>query len=221
MGLVQSNIKRLYAYSTISHLGYMLLSLLIYKLESLVAFSFYLIQYSISNLNAFMILILIGYNKYIKIFNNSLNNTINDNKQISENSPVQYLSQLKGYLYENPILCISFCFTLLSFIGIPPLVGFFGKQAVLSAALKNKYVFITLVAIITSAISAAFYLKIIKIMTFNKTINEKEYTNKNITISNSYSIIVSIITLLMLTFMLYMQNTILLFNSISLSMFNI
>ena len=65
LGLNQSRIKRLYAYSTISHLGFMLLALSINSIESIQAFIFYIMQYSITNLNAFIILIAAGYSLYI------------------------------------------------------------------------------------------------------------------------------------------------------------
>ena len=58
------------------------------------------------------------------------------------NSPIQLISQLKGYFYINPVLAISLAITIFSFVGIPPLIGFFGKQMVLSAALDNGYVFL-------------------------------------------------------------------------------
>ena len=64
VGLTQFRIKRLFAYSTISHVGFILLALSIYSVESTQAFIFYLIQYSICNLNIFIILITIGFSLY-------------------------------------------------------------------------------------------------------------------------------------------------------------
>lgn len=64
VGLTQSRIKRLYAFSTISHVGFILLGLSIHSVESTQAFMFYLMQYSVSNLNAFMLIIAIGYSFY-------------------------------------------------------------------------------------------------------------------------------------------------------------
>jgi NADH-ubiquinone oxidoreductase chain 2 len=78
------------------------------------------------------------------------------------NSPVQLISQLRGYFYINPYLALSLTITIFSFAGIPPLIGFFAKQMVLSAALDNGYVFLTLVAILTSVIGAIYYLNVIK-----------------------------------------------------------
>lgn len=162
LGLTQFRIKRLYAYSTISHVGFILLSLSVCSVESIQGFLFYLIQYSLSNLNAFIILLTIGYSLFFY--------TNDKDKFITEknNSPVQLIKQIKGYYYINPFLSLSLSISLFSFAGVPPLVGFFAKQNVFSSALDNGYVFITLIAILTSVISAAYYLAVIKIMFFEK-----------------------------------------------------
>jgi len=164
LGLTQIRIKRLFAYSTISHVGFILLALSINSIESIQAFIFYLMQYSISNLNAFIILISIGFSLLYYV-----NNT-NEYKELSEKeySPIQLISQLKGYFYINPVLALSLTITIFSFVGIPPLIGFFAKQMVLSAALDSGYVFLALVAILTSVISAVYYLNIIKQVFFDK-----------------------------------------------------
>jgi len=78
------------------------------------------------------------------------------------NSPVQLINQIKGYFYINPFLAISLAITLFSFVGIPPLIGFFAKQMVLSAALDAGYVFMSIIAILTSVIGAVYYLNLIK-----------------------------------------------------------
>lgn len=230
LGLTQFRIKRLYAYSTISHLGFMLLAISINSIESIESFIFYLIQYSISNLNAFIILIAIGYSLY---YYNDKN--INHNNLIDKNnSPIQFISQLKGYFHINSILALSLAITLFSFAGIPPLMGFFAKQMVFFAALQEGFVFITLIGVLTSVISAVYYLFIVKTMFFdnhsyiyyNKIQNikipafilkkeklvKKIYFNSQFALSNSFSLVISILTLIILLFMfmpnewLYMSN---------------
>jgi NADH-ubiquinone oxidoreductase chain 2 len=158
VGLTQFRIKRLFAYSTISHVGFILLALSISTIESIQSFIFYLIQYSISNLNAFIILVTIGFSLYNYISYNKEHKELLD----KNNSPIQLINQLKGYFYINPILSLSLAITIFSFVGIPPLVGFFAKQMVLSAALDNGYIFLSLIAILTSVIGAVYYLNIIK-----------------------------------------------------------
>jgi len=142
--------------------------------ESTQAFMFYLVQYSLSNLNAFMLIIAMGYSLYGYVYKH--NNTDNSkeknkkNEDIKEinNSPIQLIDQLKGFYYINPLLSLSLAITLFSFAGIPPLVGFFGKQMVLSAAIDKGYIFMSLIAILTSVISAVYYLYIIKQIFFDK-----------------------------------------------------
>src|ERR1700749_738426 len=160
LGLTQYKIKRLFAYSTISHLGFILLSLCINNIESYKAFFFYLIQYSISNLNAFIILIAIGDTLY--------NYTSKNNIKDSLNSPIQYIYQLKGYFYINRMIAISLIITLFSFIGIPPMIGFFAKQMILNLAIQQGFIFTSIIAIITSTISAVYYLMIVRNLFFFK-----------------------------------------------------
>ena len=164
MGLSQFRIKRLFAYSTISHVGFILLALSRNSVESIQAFIFYLMQHSISNLNAFIILITIGYSLYYYLDKEGKYKALSD----QNNSPIQLISQLKGYFYINPVLALSLTITIFSFVGVPPLIGFFAKQMVFSAALDSGYIFLTLVAILTSVVSAVYYLNIIKEIFFDK-----------------------------------------------------
>ena len=177
LGLSQFRIKRLLAYSTISHVGFILLALSINSAESLQSYIFYILQYTLSNLNVFIILITIGYSLYTYVKNDKQEksyiaeiNTVNKKENLIEenNSPIQLTNQIKGYFYINPFVSISLAITLFSFVGIPPIIGFFAKQMILSAALDNGYVFISLVAILTSVIGAAYYLNLIKQIFFFK-----------------------------------------------------
>ena len=239
VGLTQFRIKRLFAYSTISHVGFILLALSINSVESIQAFIFYLIQYSVSNLNAFIILITIGFSYYWYV---------NDNKEFKEladknNSPVQLINQLKGYFYLNPVLSLSLAITIFSFVGIPPLMGFFAKQMVLSAALDSGYVFLTLIAILTSVVSAVYYLNIIKQIFFetpdykpnpvleNKNleiillkgdtfVNKIKMTRSNIILSSTLSITISIITFILILFILIPEEVLNVTNVLSLILLN-
>jgi NADH-ubiquinone oxidoreductase chain 2 len=272
VGLTQTRIKRLYAFSTISHVGFILLALSIHSVESTQAFLFYLMQYSISNLNAFMLIITIGYSLYCYVYKvndsrsktgsneegeevieksiknelelntdsleankaknkNAINidNQDKDNLQDINNSPIQLIDQLKGYYYINPLLSVSLAITLFSFAGIPPLIGFFGKQMILSAAIDNGYIFMSLVAIITSVISAVYYLAIIKQIFFykpdyivntelkdfnaegliTKKSNSSEKVNikiNNIVVSSSLSLTISVITFVISLFIFTPQH---------------
>ena len=221
VGLTQFRIKRLFAYSTISHVGFILLALGISSVESTQAFIFYLTQYTISNLNVFFILIAVGYSLYCYTSENEEYEELLD----KNNSPIQLVSQLKGLFYINPLLALSLAITIFSFAGIPPLVGFFGKQMVLSAALDRGLIFLSLIAILTSVIGAFYYLSIVKEMFFSSSEykvntslenlslkgtvlnkNKKVVTNlnfhyNNIVLSSPISFIISTITLIILLFL--------------------
>jgi NADH-ubiquinone oxidoreductase chain 2 len=240
VGLTQFRIKRLFAYSTISHVGYILLALSINSIESIQAFIFYLMQYSISNLNAFIILLSIGFSLYYYI------NDSDEYKELPDknNSPIQLISQLKGYFYVNPLLALSLSITIFSFVGIPPLMGFFAKQMVLSAALDSGYVFLTLVAILTSVISGVYYLNIVKqvffdkpeykinpelndinlhgnIMKNNNLIKKLTFKYDSIVLSSSLTITISILTLTILLFMFIPQEWLSMANILALILFNV
>jgi NADH-ubiquinone oxidoreductase chain 2 len=168
------------------------------------AFFFYIMQYSITNLNAFIILIAIGSSLYYHV---SKDNNLYRNLKDRNNSPIQLISQLKGYVHINPYIAISLGITLFSFIGVPPLIGFFGKQMILSAALDNGYVFITFIAILTSVISAVYYLVLVKSIFFD----EKSYKERlgmeagNIVIGQHLSFTISLLTLLIMLFIFFDQ----------------
>lgn len=176
LGLTQFRIKRLFAYSTISHVGFILLALSINTAESIQSYIFYILQYTLANLNAFMILIVIGFSLYLYVYKKK---DYKENLVDKNNSPIQLINQVTGYFYINPYLSICFAVTLFSFVGIPPIAGFFAKQMILSAALDSGYVFMSLVAIITSVIGAGYYLNLIKQIFFFK-----DNYKKNISITN-------------------------------------
>ena len=247
LGLTQLRVKKLYAYSTISHIGFILLALCINSIESIQSFIFYLIQYSISNLNAFIILITIGFSLYMYIEEKNpkgLNDNLLATKMSDKtNSPLQLVSQLKGYFHINPVLAISLVVTLFSFVGIPPLIGFFAKQMVLTSALDNGYVFITFIAILTSVISAYYYLGLIRQMFFQKSnyiintqlnnikgtivniinnnlLHNVNITDRDITLSGCLAIVISFLSLIILLFILNPQEWLSVANILALNLYN-
>lgn len=193
VGLAQFRIKRLLAYSTISHVGFMLLALAVSGQESIDAFLFYLIQYSITSLNAFFIILGFGY-----LINNSI-------KQTDEGSDIQFISQLAGQFRQNPILALSMIICLFSMAGIPPLVGFFAKYAVLYSSIHNGYYFISIIAILASVVSAAYYLRIVRVLYFDAPVTgtstvSAPKTETALTSAHSYTI--AVLTLFIVLFVL-------------------
>jgi NADH-ubiquinone oxidoreductase chain 2 len=224
VGLVQTRIKRLLAYSTISHIGFILLALAINSEQSIDSFLFYIIQYTITNLNIFLIIIALGY-----IFNRYYNLT--DIKEITE---------FKGLFFFNPLICLSFSICLFSMAGIPPLIGFFSKQFVLYSAVQSGYNFMSFVCILVSVISASYYLKIVKVLMHETKHNNKvdaeqvnyktisvqtidssqQMINDNSILSNYHSFLISTLTL---SILLFIFKPSLILNStqlLSLSLFN-
>jgi NADH-ubiquinone oxidoreductase chain 2 len=217
VGLVQIRIKRLLAYSTISHIGFILLALAINTEQSIDSFLFYIIQYTITNLNIFLIIIALGY-----IYSQST--ILKD---------IKYISDFKGQFFLNPLICLSFSICLFSMAGVPPLVGFFSKQYVLYSAIQSGYNFMSFICILVSVISASYYLKIIKVLMDD---TKQSYNEKNqisdlhikssdqefyyISISNYHSFLISTLTL---TILLFILKPSLILNStqlLSLSLFN-
>jgi NADH-ubiquinone oxidoreductase chain 2 len=213
VGLAQSRIKRLLAYSTISHVGFLLLAIAIATEDSIESFIFYLIQYSLTSANAFFILIAFG-SLSLSLSGNALNDNEEEHNSEAEYSPVQFISQLRGQFNAkgaSPLLALAMAVVLFSMAGIPPLIGFFAKQAVLLSAVKNGFIFLALVGIITSVISAAYYLRVIKVMVFDPFETELSSNlsedNNNVYLgqsemSNSLSFSISILTVLILFFVL-------------------
>jgi NADH-ubiquinone oxidoreductase chain 2 len=169
VGLGQYRIKRLLAYSTISHVGFLLLALavpfggssttVIAGEESVEAFLFYIMQYSLTNINAFFVLLAFGYLS-----------SYGTNKPYTDSSgQIQFTSELLGQFRANPVLGLSFAICLFSMAGVPPLVGFFAKYTVLYSAINNGYVFLAIVAILASVVSAVYYLRIIRVIHFGST----------------------------------------------------
>lgn len=221
LGLAQSQIKRLLAYSTISHLGFILLALSINTEESLDSFLFYILQYTLTNLNVFLIILAFNY----------LLSTLFKNKLVIED--IKYISELTNQFDKNPILTISFIICLLSMAGIPPFIGFYSKLFVLFSAISTYEYFISIIAILVSVISAYYYLRIIKVLYTEDTkianttyeyinpINENKLNfESNTILTNIHSLIIAVLSLFLLLF--FLNPTLILTSTrvLSLSLFN-
>jgi NADH-quinone oxidoreductase subunit N len=162
---LQTNLKRLLAYSTIAHAGYMLMGLAVLNAEGAAAVLFYLVAYLFMNLGAFAIVAFLR------------------NQTGSED-----LSSYRGLVTRAPLMTVLLTIFLLSLLGIPPLAGFAAKFQILSALFDAGqeyssfgqsdlgYIMYTLSAILVlnTALSAVYYLKVIKVMILDKTIEEVE-----------------------------------------------
>nr|YP_007475366.1 NADH dehydrogenase subunit 2 [Microbotryum lychnidis-dioicae]AGE14580.1 NADH dehydrogenase subunit 2 [Microbotryum lychnidis-dioicae] len=213
VGLAQLKIKRLLAYSTISHIGFMLLGLAVSGQESIDGFLFYLIQYSLTSVNVFFVLLAFGY---LYSSDNSGNKRpflkMGEKQALNSEGQgdIQFISQLAGQFRQNPILALSMIICLFSMAGIPPLMGFFAKYAVLYSAIHNGYYFISLVAILTSVVSAAYYLRVVRVLYFTEDLAAKPsspslsslHIKRGQVITSSHAYVIAVLTLFIVLFVL-------------------
>lgn len=141
----QTNIKRFLAYGSINHVGYILLTLFATSKASISALLIYLSIYVISIIGCFAFMLAIG------------------TKRENEN-----IFNLSGMARNNLPLAVAMSLYLFSMAGIPPLAGFFAKWYVISAVIKAGYTSLAILAVLASAISAFYYIRIIKIMWFDE-----------------------------------------------------
>jgi len=141
--LMQSNVKRLLGYSSIGHAGYALLGLLAYRTEyGLWAILVYLVAYSLMTLGAFGLVILLESKGYAG----------------------ESVDDFNGLARKNPLLAATMLVFLLSLTGIPPTAGFIGKYFLFSAAMKAGWFWLTVLAVLMSAVSLFYYFRIARAM---------------------------------------------------------
>jgi len=162
----QTNIKRLMAYSSISHMGYGLAGLATGIDEGVSASILYIFLYVVMNIGSF-VCILIMKRKNIYFEN---------------------IRDLSGLSQNHPVIAFSFTVFLFSLAGIPPLAGFFAKFYIFMAVIKAELFALAVIGLVTSVISAFYYLKIIKIIYFDPE-QEKfdSITSKGIKVSLTFS----------------------------------
>jgi len=142
----QNNIKRLIAYSSIGHMGYALAGISTGTNLGIQSTIIYLIIYLIMNLGAFGCLLMMK----------------------RENVFYEDINDLSGLSKNHPILSLSFLVIFFSLAGIPPLAGFFAKFYVFMAVIESKMYILAIIGLLTTVISAFYYLRIVKIIYFDK-----------------------------------------------------
>jgi len=141
----QSNIKRLMAYSSISHMGYALAGVATGINEGISSSILYIFLYVVMNIGSFVCIILMK----------------------RKNVYLENIRDLSGLSKNHPVIAFSFTVILFSLAGIPPLAGFFAKFYVFMAVIKSNLFALAIIGLITSVISAFYYLRIIKIIYFD------------------------------------------------------
>jgi NADH-ubiquinone oxidoreductase chain 2 len=199
-GLSQISIKKLLAYSGLTNSGYMLYGIIANNQYTLLAYIFNIYQYSLTHINIFLLILLsiIYYNSWY--INNRISNNINNNISIKY---YMYINDLYCFITRNRCLTLCYIICLTSFMGIPPLAGFYGKYYLLVTGLLSGYWFSALILITVSCFTAYYYGYIIKTLLFsdNNVINKYMSlinNNNNINISYTLSYIISLLSLLIL-----------------------
>jgi NADH-quinone oxidoreductase subunit N len=134
----QTSFKRLLAYSSIAHAGYMLLAILALNSYAEGSILFYSTAYAISSITAFAILII-----------------------VSHATKSDSIESFNGLGKRNPLLAFSSVVAMLSLAGIPPLAGFFAKYYIFTAALQQGYVWMVIIAVLGSLVGVYYYFRII------------------------------------------------------------
>jgi len=153
-------------------------------------------QYSITNLNAFFVILAFGY---------LIHNAAGTGSNMATSTDITFISQLKGQFQANPILGLSLAVCLFSMAGIPPLVGFFAKYMVLYSAIENGYYFLALVGILASVVSAAYYLRIIRVIHFDTSLavdHSKVNREGGYVLTSTHSYVIAVLTLFIVLFIL-------------------
>ncbi len=150
----QTNLKRLIAYSSISHIGYALAGLAPITNEGIQSSIVYIIIYIIMNLGLFSCLLMLKRN----------------------NKYYEDITDLSGLSKNHPLLSLSFLIILFSLAGIPPLAGFFAKFYIFKSVIEQSMYFLAIIGLLSTVVAAFYYLRIIKIIYFDP---EKEKYDKD------------------------------------------
>ncbi len=174
--LVQDNIKRIMAYSSIGNIGYALVGVLAASPEGVSASLLYLILYMFMTAGAFAVILSMRRGEVM----------------------VLKIKEFAGLSQTSPFLAYSFALLLFSMSGIPPMAGFFGKLFVFKAALSAELYWLAVIGVVSSVVAAFYYLRLIKIMFFDA---PEEPINDNIPVARHVVLGVSLAVICLFIFM--------------------
>ena len=149
LAIAQTNIKRLLAYSAISHMGYSLFGILAATASGYAAALYYVLVYGVTSAAAFGLIVLMSHSGV----------------------EVEAIDDLKGLNKRNPWLALMMMLVMLSMAGIPPLVGFFTKLLVLKALVDAQLTWVAVLGLVFAVLGAVYYLRIIKVMYFDDAVD--------------------------------------------------
>ncbi|HET7262543.1 MAG TPA: NADH-quinone oxidoreductase subunit NuoN [Casimicrobiaceae bacterium] len=145
IAIAQTNIKRMLAYSTIANMGYMLLGLLTANRYGYSAAMFYVVVYALTSLGSFGMIMLLSRGGF----------------------EADQLDDFKGLNRRSPWWAFIMLLVMFSLAGLPPTVGFYAKFMVIEAVINEGFVWLAVVAVLTSLIGAFYYLRVVKLMYFD------------------------------------------------------
>jgi NADH-quinone oxidoreductase subunit N len=146
VAIAQANLKRMLAYSTISHVGYVLLGILSGTAQGYQASMFYMISYVIVSAGSFGMILLLARRGF----------------------EADKITDFKGLNARSPWLALMMAFIMFSLAGLPPFVGFWAKLGVIQAVLGVHMIWLAVIAVLFSVVGAYFYLRIVKLMYFDE-----------------------------------------------------
>jgi len=156
VAIAQTNFKRMLAYSTISHVGFILLGILSATANGYASAMFYTLTYAITAAVAFGVLLVLNRKGF----------------------EAEEISHLSGLNDSNPWYAALLAIAMFSMAGVPPTVGFYAKLTVLQSVVQIDMVWLAIVAVLFSVIGLFYYLRIIKVMYFDKPMDEQTTTIK-------------------------------------------
>ena len=144
--IAQSNIKRLMAYSSIGHVGYALIGLAVGNQAGIRGVLVYLAIYLFMNVGTFAIIL----------------------SMRQKGRAMEGINDLAGLSRTHPMMAAALAIFMFSMAGVPPMAGFWGKLYVFMAAIESGYIALSVIGVLTSVVSAYYYLRIIKVMYFDE-----------------------------------------------------
>jgi len=158
IAIYQTNLKRMLAYSSIAHAGYALVGIVAANEIGMSGILFYMLAYTFMNLGAFAVLVLAG-------------------KKGEENLTLEGFA---GFGYKKPLLAVAMTIFLFSLMGVPPMAGFVGKFYIFSGAIKAGYIWLAVIAMLNSAVSLYYYLRVMVYMYFKESGEDFGWVTMNV-----------------------------------------
>ena len=186
--LRQENIKRLFAYGTIANIGYVLVGIISNSALGLSSAILYLVIYKLASLGVFSFIMMLR----------------------KENTQILNLQALAGFSQSNSLAAVCMIILLLSMAGIPPFAGFFAKFYIFVSAVESNFLFLAIIGVIFSVISAFYYLKIIKIMYM-----DNQDDSSSFELDNRMFLFLIVVSIAMLIFIFFANDLISFINSLN------